>query len=416
MKQWFLALLIIVTWGCSTQKKKVLPKEFQEFKSLTIYSTDIVPSKTIEFVKKAVYGKPKEALIGRMGDLAVDCSGRVFIADIQNQSINVFQSDGRFLVQLGREGRGPSEFTSIKNVQIRKDSLYVYDPSQQKISVTTLDSLAEDKSILLAKNRGKYQELINAYPWIHKIYIRNDGTYLAQFILEDSTSNKKWQNIEMKGLFYLLDDNGMITSKLFELTSETRTQLEAFLYLIKPFFGKALTVLSNDNSIYWAGPDHFLIKVYSPEGAYRRSFYYPTEEISLTKESALEAGVPDLFIKNMESMDLPKTWPVLTDMKIDDQDRLWIATTVKDMNVYEWWVLENTGELITKFEWPRDQPIEVVKNGYMYTRETDEKTGLQQVVKYRIKMNRSAEVQMQFYHFFYEYVQNLSPARPDGLW
>ncbi|MFO8029767.1 MAG: hypothetical protein R6U28_07885 [Cyclonatronaceae bacterium] len=49
-------------------------------------------------------------------------------------------------------------------------------------------------------------------------------------------------------------------------------------------------------------------------------------------------------------MDLPRSWPVLTGMKIGHDDRLWIATTVEDMNVLEWWVLENTGELITNFE------------------------------------------------------------------
>jgi len=76
-------------------------------------------------------------------------------------------------------------------------------------------------------------------------------------------------------------------------------------------------------------------------------------------------------------------------MKIDDLDRLWIATTVEDMSVYEWWVLEETGELITKFKWLRDEPIEVVKNGYMYTRETEEETGLQTIVKYRIEMENS---------------------------
>ncbi len=85
-------------------------------------------------------------------------------------------------------------------------------------------------------------------------------------------------------------------------------------------------------------------------------------------------------------LDLPENWPVLTDMKIDGQDRIWIATTVEDMSIYEWWVLEESGELITKFEWLRDEPIEVIKNGYVYTRQTDEDTGLQQVVRYRIEI------------------------------
>ena len=71
---------------------------------------------------------------------------------------------------------------------------------------------------------------------------------------------------------------------------------------------------------------------------------------------------PDNYITSIGSMDLPQSWSVLTEMIIDHQDRLWIATTVEDMNVLEWWVLENTGELITKYEWPRDEPIKVVKN------------------------------------------------------
>jgi len=52
----------------------------------------------------------------------------------------------------------------------------------------------------------------------------------------------------------------------------------------------------------------------------------------------------------------------------------------------EWRVLEKNGELITKFEWPRDEPIEVIKNGMMYKRQTDEETGLQQVVRYGFEL------------------------------
>jgi hypothetical protein len=381
-------------YGCSPRGDNKIPRQFQQLKNLTTYSANAKPGKTLLFEKDAVYGDSKEALIGNMGDMAVDNLGRVFIADLQKMVIDVFEPGGRFIAQLGREGKGPSEFSYIKDLQIRKDRLYVYDPNQQKVSVFTLNTLAGDKSIFLARNRGKYQALHRAYPWIHKIYVRNNSTYLAEFISDSSKPNKKWHNFETKGLFYLLDNTGKIVSKkLIDFIDATRTQFawpnsEALLGLqLKPFFGNALTVLSSDNSIYWAGPDYLLIKIYSPDGAYQHAFYYPHKKIPLTQESAIEAGVRDLYIRNMKSMDLPRTWPVLKDMKIDDQDRLWIATTVKDMHVYEWWVLENTGELLTKFTWPRKEPIEEIKNGYMYTRETEEETGLQQIVRYRFEMD-----------------------------
>jgi len=90
-----------------------------------------------------------------------------------------------------------------------------------------------------------------------------------------------------------------------------------------------------------------------------------------------------------EADNLPESWPALNDLLIDDENRLWVSTIVEDFEIFEWWVLEETGELITRFKWPRDEPIEVVKNGYMYTLETDEDTGLQQVVRYRIEMTET---------------------------
>lgn len=83
---------------------------------------------------------------------------------------------------------------------------------------------------------------------------------------------------------------------------------------------------------------------------------------------------------------MPEYWPAINNLIIDDENRLWISTIVDDFDIYEWWILEKSGEVITRFEWPRDYPIEVVKCGYMYTRETNEKTGLEEVVRYRIKL------------------------------
>jgi len=389
MKQCVLSFLMIVILGCSSQKTDQIPDQFQELENLTVYSTDTTPVKTISFKKDVIYGNTNKVLLGSLTEIAVDGSGRVFIADIENMTIHVFEPGGRFIDQLGRDGRGPGEFSSIHSIQIQGDRLYAFDLwPYNKAHIFTLDSLTREETIIFARNRGDYQELYNAFPIIHEIYVRNNNTYLAVFILNSSKQHKLWKNIDIRGLFYLLDSTGKIVSNnLIDIKADTRTSFQAFDVPVKPFFGNALTVLSSDNSIYLVGPGHVLIKEYSPNGVYQSSFYYPHNKISITRESAVEAEVPDIFINSMDSMDLPKTWPVLTDMKIDNQDRLWIATTVKDMNVYEWWVLENTGELIVKFKWPRNEPIEVVKNEYVYTRETNVETGHQQIVRYRFEMN-----------------------------
>jgi len=72
-------------------------------------------------------------------------------------------------------------------------------------------------------------------------------------------------------------------------------------------------------------------------------------------------------------------------MFFDDKNRLWVSTIIEDHSVYEWWVLQETGELIARFEWPRNEPLEFVGNGHLYTRKTNDKTGAEHIVRYRIE-------------------------------
>lgn len=395
MKKWPIILVIFASCGCSSKKTNQIPARIKKLKKLTVYSSKVKPEKTISFKREDVYGNSNKVLIGNIRDIAVDSSGRVFIADSKKLTIDVFEPDGQFLTQLGRNGKGPEEFVAIKSIQIRNNNLYAYDSWQGEVSIFPLNTLSGGNTILLAGNRRKYTSLNEANPMVNNLYVRNNNTYLAEFI-SDAISKKpqKWQNYESKGLFFLLNKTGYISSrKLFDFTYATRTAfVEPTYHVIEGlnlfyFFGHALTVLSSNNTIYWAGPEYFLIKIYSSNGTYLRAIYYPHPKIPLTEKSATKGGVPNYFVNTMKFMKLPKDWPVLTRMKIDDKDRLWVATTVQNMKVYQWWVLNsNDGKLIARFKWPRDKPIKVVRAGYIYTQETDTMTEISKVVRYRITM------------------------------
>lgn len=87
--------------------------------------------------------------------------------------------------------------------------------------------------------------------------------------------------------------------------------------------------------------------------------------------------------------DLPKNWPSLSNLVIDDKNRLWVATIPDSKSfVREWWVLQDTGEFIARFKWPDNRIIEKIKDNYLYVRETIESTGQQAIVKYRFEMNQ----------------------------
>jgi hypothetical protein len=161
------------------------------------------------------------------------------------------------------------------------------------------------------------------------------------------------------------------------------------------FFSKSLFAISDDDVIYTARSEEFKVDVRNTEGTILRTISHPYTNLPVTRgelidlyeekeTSVMGDGVEEAMIAEADS--IPDTWPALNELLVDDENRLWVSTIVEDFDVYEWWILEESGELITTFKWPRDETIEVIKNGKMYTRETDEGTGLQQVVRYRIEM------------------------------
>lgn len=273
MRKSVLLIIILITKGCSLQQAEPIPQNLQELENLTVYSADVKSAETISFQKGAVYGDSGEELIGRMGEVAVDSLGRVFIADVASMVIHVFEPDGRLIGQLGRDGRGPGEFSSyIKNLQILNHHLYALDPGSHRLHVFNLNTLSGETTISLAGNRSNYRALARTFPDIRNLFVRGDDTFIAEFVLNDSHERiQLYQNREMKGLYYQLDSNGFIERELLEFISEIRTNLVLEINL-KDFFGKVLRGFSSDDYIFLAKPDHFLVKTYSPSGDYHSAF------------------------------------------------------------------------------------------------------------------------------------------------
>src|SRR5699024_12858959 len=86
---------------------------------------------------------------------------------------------------------------------------------------------------------------------------------------------------------------------------------------------------------------------------------------------------------------LPQSWPAFDAIKQDDKSRLWVSAFTSDPQQYQWWVLDTAnGELLARFTWPQAKQIEEIKGGKVYTRETNEETGLQEVMRYNISTDK----------------------------
>lgn len=196
--------------------------------------------------------------------------------------------------------------------------------------------------------------------------------------------------------YYFIDREGEVLSDiLFEVIDDDVITADVngrhlYNWVPLPFLNGPLISILSSGHIFTADKEEFLIRMYAPNGDYHRAFYIPLEKKKLIKDELLRMyGEGDEENENLlMHAELPEKWPALGDIIIDDENRLWVSTIPDSEDLtYNWWVLQDTGELLATFRWPGNRSIEKIKDGNLYARETEESTGMQTIVKYRVVMN-----------------------------
>lgn len=143
-----------------------------------------------------------------------------------------------------------------------------------------------------------------------------------------------------------------------------------------------------NNTLVYGWTEHFLFKFYDDEGNYQHAFYYPFNKQPLSVENVLAyTGYTSPQSEELIEMDnLPDTWPAFHTLVFDDENRLWVSTFTDNPDEHKWRVFDKAGRLLATFNWPKENDLQQVGNGYAYALQRDPETGLFSVSKYRIEM------------------------------
>ncbi len=135
---------------------------------------------------------PDEYLFGRIGSLAVDGEGNIYVFDTQASHVRVFNANGTYLATLGREGEGPGEFKRAEAIAVLPGGrLLVRDPGNMRVQVFDPESGETDEweynsgntyragSPLYTDVRGRTFLLTSDQDWDDIILVLGpDGTHL----------------------------------------------------------------------------------------------------------------------------------------------------------------------------------------------------------------------------------------------
>lgn len=191
-------------------------------------------------------------------------------------------------------------------------------------------------------------------------------------------------------LFYEMDKSGQIQpgrilsqQGFIYYTGSGEHQNALFSFDFTP---RSLRVLSGDDQIFTNLSDEFLIKVYNPDGDYIRAIYYPFDKIEIDRTDVINReNRGELYRQVIRQNDLPETHPVIRNMLMDDENRLWISTFTDSEDTDNWWVLNKEGEMLGRFLLSTDKWIREIKNNRIYTIENNFDSGEFDIVRYRVE-------------------------------
>lgn len=379
------ASLVLIIQSCSSAPEVELPEEIASLDNVAVFPGDAEPLHMIELVPETVYGDSEDVLLGSWLNVNVDPSGRVFIGDILQTVIHLYNPDGSYNRRIGGEGDGPGEYRAVGVMQSDENYFYHYDMGNRRVTrydADTFDVISDFTVSVPSDEESAFPQSFSSFSLTSerdRMLAHLSMGFLARRADAEPSERR------IRGM--------MINAETGEFTGEEVYNFPASEALVRygdrshsvmsvPYKRSSVVQVHDDGMIHgWN--EHFLFKYYDLNGEYLRAVYYDYENSPLNRNEILEdyrdRGEP--WKSSVENDDIPATWPSWTTFMPDDEGRLWVQRRTDDPDATQYHVLSPTGELLAVFPWNPDNRIQEIRDGYLWSLELIE-DGLREVVKY----------------------------------
>jgi sugar lactone lactonase YvrE len=302
--------------------------------------------------------------------------------DEYRKKIQVYNSNGLNIGSIGKAGGDPGEFQKPGDLFIDGKYLYAYDESLFRVYAYDLDrsEFGTFTQINISDKLG-VDSLQNSNP--NQLYVTSDGNYLVGFQKVNAPDDRTLHFFKINTAGQVISEELMSFKSKSLYVDNTMTNQ---VIMMLPYEKETLLAANSKNRLFTVNTEDFLIKVWDEKGNYLRAHEYPFE-----KRDLVQSDVVDLFTnvhqrRAIRGADLPDEWPAVARLLIDDEDRLWVATITENLENYRWFVLDNSGEALGTFEFPRKSVIKTIKDNLVYAVELNRRYYSEEVVRYKIDL------------------------------
>ncbi|MBD3414692.1 MAG: 6-bladed beta-propeller [Candidatus Aminicenantes bacterium] len=300
----------------------------------------------------------QEHMFSSIKEMCVDDSGNMYILDINQKSINKFNSKGEFLGALGRTGQGPGEYGFPWDICISGNRLVVFDIIYRRIIFYSLD--------------GEHIKHINTFKKGQLLDIEMNSN--QEFLVHLLASGQK----SMYELSWFDADFNKI-----EVIESFEREKIPLLESLSPDIHWCLT---KKDEVVWGYSDRYEIKILDAHGQLttrilRNYDPIPVNEQEYAGQIKRKFGGKSPGPRFQQK--LPKNHPAFHSILSDDQGRIFIGTfdNTEDQG-HNYDILDAQGKYIAQMTFPVTPFL--FKKGKLYCLEQDP-DGFILVKRYRVK-------------------------------
>ena len=316
-----------------------------------MYGNDIFSAE--EDLKIGEVEGEKNYMFSQIRYLAIDNDENIYVADVKETHVKVFDKNGEFLRVIGKAGQGPGEIGRIYGIQITaKNELIVNDGNQRKILHFSLGG-----EFIQSKDIGRI--------WPLRLYCdSNENYYAVNFILEPPDSRYEL-------LKYDSDMNLIATIAKTPAPDPTKP--------LKPFMPIFYCQIMENDCLLYGYPESYELQIFNPEGKVVKKIIREYDPVPIS-EAEKEERRKD--IRPGRKFEFPRYHSAFWYFKVDDEGRIFVQTWEKlDRGEgYFFDVFDSEGRYIAKI--PLNIRPHLLKKGKIYTIEEDEE-GYQFVKRYK---------------------------------
>lgn len=226
-------IILLFLSGCTDNKESSDYKPLELDASFLKYKEVSDIKKLFELIDTVKLENSKESIIGYVWDAQKNQDNFIIADPIGVKSVKVYNEDGIFIQNLGRNGQGPEEYNTPDLLAVNDKYIVIYDPSQMKI--------------IIFNNKFEFIKSWKLKYFAEGISISNEDKVIIL---------RKPDSVDGDFKIDLYDIEGNL-KKSIVLPESLRKKNRRFL------FGKSYRIMVQTDKIFYIGADEFKILCYN---------------------------------------------------------------------------------------------------------------------------------------------------------